>query len=46
MIEKWDPKDYVNLWIINYRSAEDNKSKLCHPDVGPNCENKKVFGEY
>jgi hypothetical protein len=39
-LEKSDHEDYMNSWMINHRSAEDNRSKLCQPDVDPNSENK------
>jgi hypothetical protein len=39
-LKKWDPKDYTNSWMITHRSAEDNRSKLFHPNVDPNTEIK------
>lgn len=39
-LEKWDPKDYVKSWMVNHRSAEDTRTKLCRPATIVNSENK------
>jgi len=39
-LEKWDPKDYVKSWMVNHRSAEDTRTKLCRPAFVANSENK------
>ncbi|VVC35705.1 Hypothetical protein CINCED_3A025883 [Cinara cedri] len=39
-LEKWDPKDYVKSWMINYKSAKDTRTKLCRSAIDENSENK------